>query len=80
MIFYSEEAIQSVLCCAFITIILVISTYENWEPAVEISCIGACSMANLVSQPEVMITAISMRDIIDQHRKEETGINYSTLA
>ena len=46
--------------------------YESWEPAVEISCIGACAMANLISQPEAVIAAISMKDIVDQHKKEET--------
>jgi hypothetical protein len=39
--------------------------YKSWEPAVEISCIRACAMANLISQPKVVIAAISMKDIMD---------------
>jgi hypothetical protein len=46
--------------------------YESWEPAVQISCINAYATATLLDQPKVQIAAISMRDIMDQHKKEET--------
>ena len=46
--------------------------YKSQELAIEISCIRAYAIANLISQLKVVIVAIFIKDIIDQHKKEET--------
>jgi hypothetical protein len=48
--------------------------YESWESIEQVACISAISTSSLISQPEVQIAAISMKDIMDQHTKEGSDI------